>query len=101
MIYYQVNISLNKDIENKWLEWMNKIHIPEVLNTGYFLGHKILKNIQPENDQDKVEYTIMYKCESMDKYLEYSVNAATELQKKHTELFNGAFTANRKILEAV
>ncbi|PIW69601.1 MAG: hypothetical protein COW08_06290 [Ignavibacteriales bacterium CG12_big_fil_rev_8_21_14_0_65_30_8] len=101
MIYYKVNISLNKNIENKWLDWMNKIHVPEVLNTGYFLGHKILKNIQPENDQDKVEYTIMYECESINKYLEYSVKAAPELQKKHTELFKGTFTANREILEAI
>ncbi len=101
MIYYQVNIRVKKDIEIEWLEWMKKTHIPEVLETGYFLSHKISKIIKPISDEGIVEFSIVYKCEFIEQYLDYSANSANELQKKHSEKFNGKVTAYRKIMEDV
>ena len=101
MIYYQINLRVKKDIENEWLEWMKKTHIPEVLKTKYFISHKISKIIKPTSEEDIVVYSVVYKCESFEKYLEYSIKAANSLQKKHTDKFNGKVTAYRKVMEAV
>ncbi len=101
MIYYQINIRVKKDIEKEWLIWMKKTHIPDVLSTKYFLSHKISKIIKPTGEEDTVVYSVVYKCETFEKYLEYSKKAAAGLQKKHTDKFNGKVTAYRKVMEAV
>ena len=101
MIYYQINIRVKKDISNQWLEWMKKTHIPEVLDTGYFISYKISKVIKPVSEDDIVEFSIVYKCESFERYLDYSVKAASDLQNKHTEMFNGKVKAYRKVMVEV
>ncbi len=101
MVYYQINIRVKIDIEKEWLKWMKKTHIPDVMATKYFLNYKISKIIKPTSEPDTVVYSVVYKCESFEKYLEYSTKAAPNLQKKLTDKFNGKVTAYRKVMEAV
>jgi len=101
MIYYQINIIVKKEVESEWLEWMKTTHIPDILNTKYFISHKISKVIKPVSEDDAVVYSVVYKCESFEKYLEYSQKEAPILQKQHAEKFNGKVTAYRNVMEAV
>ena len=34
-ILYNVTVSIDKDVEKEWLEWMKKVHIPDVMRTGF------------------------------------------------------------------
>ena len=45
MIIYNVTVSIDASIHEDWLEWMKKVHIPEVMQTGYFLENKLCKLI--------------------------------------------------------
>ena len=47
MIYYNVTTQLEKSIESKWLKWMQKNHIPEMLNTKKFIEVKLLFQAVP------------------------------------------------------
>ena len=33
MIIYNVTVTLNENIHSRWVEWIRKEHIPEVLST--------------------------------------------------------------------
>ena len=44
MIIYNVTVSLvDTTIQEDWLHWMKTKHIPDVMNTGCFLGNKICR----------------------------------------------------------
>lgn len=48
MIIYSVTIAIQASIEPEWVEWMNKIHIPDVLRTGCFVECRIYKVLGSE-----------------------------------------------------
>jgi hypothetical protein len=97
MIIYNVTISIEKDIEEEWLNWMREVHIPEVLKTGLFLRHNIYKVIPIEIKENT--YCIQYTCESMNEYDQYQKKFAGKLQKDHSDRYQNKFVAFRTLLE--
>lgn len=92
MIIYSVHIQIQADIEQDWLTWMRNIHIPEVMSHKGFIQYQIIKIENPER-----QYRIDYYIENKELYTEYQQKYAPELQKKHTERYQGKFTAHRTI----
>ena len=43
MIIYNVTVSIDQSIHEDWLQWMKEIHIPEVMETGFFLENKVCR----------------------------------------------------------
>jgi hypothetical protein len=99
MIIYNVTVSIDKDIEIRWLEWMKKTHIPDVMRTGKFLDCKISRVLS--NNKDEYTYAIAYTCKNMNDYNNYQQNFANKLKKEHTKKFPGKFAAFRTLLEVV
>ncbi|MCS6904709.1 MAG: DUF4286 family protein [Bacteroidia bacterium] len=99
MIIYSVTININQSIEAEWLEWMLKVHIPEVMQTGCFLNYYINRLIEPESQEGTSTYNIQYECLSLEMINKYQQSFAKQLQAKHTEKFNNQFVAFRTLLE--
>jgi hypothetical protein len=99
MIIYNVTVKIEKDVHEEWLQWMQSKHIPDVLNTGYFVENRILKVLT--DDDDGFTYSIQYKAPSMEHYLNYQKTAAPALQKEHTDKYRNKFVAFRTLLEEV
>lgn len=95
MYIYSVTINIEKSAEQEWLDFMQKKHIADVLNTGYFTGASMRKEIN-NNDELYSVYNIEYILESEDKYHAYQQKNAPELQKDVADRFNGKFSAVRK-----
>ncbi len=100
MLLYNVTVKLEKDIHADWLNWMQNVHVPEVLATGFFCESKILRLLEPE-DEEGFTYTIQYFCESRDLLNRYWRESAPALQAAHTERFRGKFVAFRTVMEVV
>ncbi len=94
MIIYSVEILICKHVSEKWLEWMDKKHIPDVINTSLFLQFKVYKNSETNN---KVSYTIQYRTDSIIKYLKYVKEYAKKLQEEHSKKFKYQFSAKRSL----
>ena len=99
MILYNVTISIDATIEEEWLQWMKEIHIPDVMNTGFFIDNKICR-IHAEEEGGK-SYSIQYLAKSWNEYNQYQDQFALKLQQEHTLKFAGKFAAFRTILEVV
>jgi hypothetical protein len=99
MIIYSVTITIQASIEAKWVEWMKKVHVPDVLQTGCFSECRIHKVIGSEGDEPV--YVMQYQCRSMEEYHRYRDNFAPALQKDHTDRFAGKFRGARQLLEEV
>ena len=99
MILYRVEITIAAEIESEWLDWMNRVHIPDVLRTGCFSECRTYKVI----DSDRAEpiYVLQYECQSLDDYHRYRENFAPALQKEHSDRFAGRFRGARQLLQEV
>ena len=97
MIIYNVTISLDPSIHKEWLDWMINKHIPDVMDTGYFLENKICKLLV----DDEVTYAIQYMCKDTNTLEMYQKKCARNLQEEHNEKFRNKFGAFRTILEII
>ena len=100
MILYNVTVKLNATLEKDWLDWMQKVHIPDVLKTGLFKEHKLCKILFEEEDGG-VTYAIQYFCEDMNAFQKYQKEFAPALQKEHTERYKNQYVAFRTLMEVV
>jgi hypothetical protein len=96
MYIYNVTVSIDKDAEIEWLNWMKSEHIPEVIATGCFAHNKILKVIT-EVDTGAT-YSLQYFYENENDIVLYRENFAATLQQKHTDKYKDKYVAFRTIL---
>ena len=99
MIIYNVTISINKEVENHWLDWMKNTHIPDVMQKELFIDCKISRVLAEEAGVHT--YVIAYSCENMRDYKKYQNEFAPKLQAHHSKKFAGKFAAFRTLLEVV
>ena len=100
MILYNVTINIDNEVAEEWLEWMQTVHIPEVMATTYFIKNQIARLLN-EEDNGGTTYAVQYIARNMEDYEEYERDFAPELQAKHTERYQGKFVAFRTLLEIV
>lgn len=97
MIIYNVTVSIDDDVHEEWLNWMQEVHIPDVMETGMFLESRISK-ILAEEEGGKA-YSIMYLCKDHETLEQYQETHAPRLQADHTNRYAGKFVAFRTLLE--
>ena len=99
MIIYRVEITLDAAIESNWLDWMKRVHVPDVVQTGCFSECNIYKVIDPASTEPV--YVMQYQCQSIEEYHRYRDSFAPGLQKEHSERFAGRFHGSRQLWEEV
>jgi hypothetical protein len=99
MIIYSVTIAIEPGIESEWVDWMNRVHVPDVLRTGCFSECRTYKAVGSQGE-DPV-YVLQYQCRSIEEYHRYRDSFAPALQKEHSDRFAGRFRGSRQLLEEV
>lgn len=97
MIIYNVTVSIDEDVHEDWLSWMQETHVPDVMRTGLFSESRISRILAEE--EGGISYSIMYHCESMDTFNRYEAEFAPALRDAHGKRYNGKFAAFRTLLE--
>ena len=85
MIMYNVTVKINHHIEQVWVRWMKRIHIPDVLKTGLFTNHKFFRLLSVD-ESDGITYAIQYFCKDIETYHNYQQNFAPKLQHMFVSL---------------
>ncbi|TAH22487.1 MAG: DUF4286 family protein [Cytophagales bacterium] len=101
MILYNLTINIEDESHDRWLKWMREIHIPEVMQTGYFTHYKMFKLLTSAQDNTGTNYAIQYFCESMEKFNEYEKKHAPALRADVDKHFQGKYYTFRSILEEI
>jgi hypothetical protein len=100
MIIYNVTVGVDKKIEQDWLVWMREIHIPDVMRTNMFLGHKIYK-ILTTDTEETVSYAIQYSAASLNEIERYLEEFAPALREEVRKKFGEQQAAFRTLLEEI
>lgn len=99
MILYNATIIIEEGIESEWLQWMQDIHIGQVMDTGCFASNRMLRVLDSPNEG--VTYCIQYIADSLEKYNEYQQNYAAGLQADFPAEFTNKFVSFRTVMEFV
>ncbi|WP_449435528.1 DUF4286 family protein [Pedobacter steynii] len=78
MLLYNVTTIIEDSSADRWLQWMQETHIPQVMQTGLFISNRLLKVVDSPNEG--VTYCSQYVVEDMDNFLEYQNKFASALQ---------------------
>ncbi len=103
MIIYNVTVSIEKQTEKEWVEWMRTVHVPEVIATGCFIEARMSK-VMTEGMYEETpdpSYSIQYLCKTQQDYERYQTEFAPQLQQAHTQKYANKFGAFRTLLDVV
>lgn len=100
MIIYNVTIKVANAICEPWLQWLQKEHIPEVIQTGCFTHATILRLLEID-DSEGPTFAIQYFAESKSLYNNYIENHAPVLRQKSYEKWGDQFIAFRSVMQVV
>jgi hypothetical protein len=100
MILYNVTVNIEKRVEEEWVLWMKKTHIPDVLATGMFSENRFYR-ILHDSEDGSVNYSVQYFTDSMEKIMEYQNKFAQKLQDDVKAKFQDKFVVFRTLLETV
>lgn len=70
MYIYNVTTMVQHGVHQQWLQWMQQIHIPEVMKTGCFTNFRLVKLLDTD-DAEGVTYATQYFAESKAMYNRY------------------------------
>ena len=100
MIIYNVTTKITHAIHTDWLEWMQHVHIPEVMATGCFTDASILHLLEVDESEGPT-YAVQYHAESKAQYNFYLENFATGLRRKALEKWGNNFIAFRSVMHRI
>lgn len=99
MFLYNVTLILEDTAAEEWLQWMQEVHIPEVMATGMFVSNRLLKVVDSPNEG--VTYCVQYVAETLAQYNQYQEEFAPALQAELNERFKNRFVAYRSLMEFI
>jgi hypothetical protein len=99
MIIYNVTINVEKSIHDEWLDWMNKEHIPQMIQTGKFT-QALMTKVLVEEEMGGTTYSVQYGCPSKE-HLQAYYDQDAERLRAEGKRFQGGFVAFRTELEVV
>jgi hypothetical protein len=100
MILYNVTVKIDSEVHDEWLQWMQEVHIPEVMATGLFMDNRIAR-VLLQDESDGISYAFQYTCADMATMQKYMGLHAPYLQKAHGERYKDKFVAFRTLLEVI
>ncbi|GAA5035765.1 hypothetical protein GCM10011506_31830 [Marivirga lumbricoides] len=100
MIIYNVTVNVEKEIEKEWVNWMKETHIPDILATGFFHDHRMLRLLN-ETEGEGETYAVQYFTDDLDKLENYMTKEAPRLRDEHFAKFQNKCVSFRTFLETV
>jgi len=99
MILYNVTVKVEKEIERDWLDWMQQVHIPDVMQTGLFSEYRLNRILHEE--PDGATFAIQYLCANLEAFQQYQREHAQRLQKEHAQRYENRYVAFRTLMEVI
>lgn len=101
MILYNVTIKIDHTVHDEWLDWMRTVHIPDVMNTGFFTRNQMVRLLDPPADDEGVTYAVQYFCNNQEALRRYRTEEAPALMAQTEKHFGGKYVSFRTVMEVV
>ena len=99
MYIYNVTTNVQEDVHDRWVEWMKKEHIPQMIDTGKFIKALMTKVLVKE-EMGGITYSVQYWAENRQQLEAYYKEDAGVLRSK-SKVFEGKVVSFRTELQVV
>ena len=99
MIVYNDTVILDDTVEQEWMDWMKNVHIPRVMETGYFSSYRLLTIVDSPNDG--ITYCVQFNADTIEQFQEYYTKYLFKHQDLHQEQFNERFVLFNTLMKTV
>jgi hypothetical protein len=100
MIVYNITIKVDRAIEEEWLSWQKKEHIPDVMATHLFAEYKFFRLLE-QNEEEGITYVVQFFASTAAHLEEYQKKYAPQLREKSFSKWGNRFIAFRTTMEVV
>ena len=100
MIIYNITIKVTWAIHNEWLVWMQDVHVPEILGTGCFEKHQLLRLLETDETEGPT-YAFQYYAVSKAQYNRYIEIYGPALRQQTMDKWGNNFIAFRSLMEVI
>ncbi len=100
MFIYNISIKVTHAIHNNWLQWMQEVHIPMVMETKCFSNYTFAKLLDIEED-DGLTYSCQYTAQSKADYNRYIDVHSIKLRDETIQKWGNQFIAFRTLMQVV
>jgi hypothetical protein len=99
MIIFNDTVIIEEATHQKWLKWMQDVHIPAVMATGHFKSYQILNVIDSPNEG--VTYCVQYRADSIEDFNQFYGKHLHRLQAIHNQEFENQFVIFNTLMKTV
>jgi hypothetical protein len=99
-IIYNVTVKVEASIADAWLQWLLQEHIPDIMNTGCFTSHKVVRLLEVDESEGPT-YAIQYSADSKADYNRYIQLHAVGMRQKSIDKWGDGFIAFRSVMQVV
>ena len=98
-VYYMVWFRVDEGTEDEWNQWMDKVHIPDILAAeGFISARKFC--VQRDSAGLSFNYVTMYEIESLEAFERYNTSDYAErMREEHSSRYAHFVMAARTVLE--
>jgi hypothetical protein len=100
MILYSITLSVNPEVHDEWLKWVQTQFLPSVMLSGHFVEKRMLKLLNEELGQG-ITYSIQLLSPTLETLQEYVDTKEDLLEKPLRDKFGKHFVEFRTYLELV
>ena len=97
---YIVSVLVERERASAWRDWMRQDHIPQVLQTGCFVGATFARDVSADTATHEAHRTF-YLAHDADALARYTREHGPALRADHEARFAGAAQASREVLEVL
>lgn len=100
MFIYNITTKVEHSIVDQWIRWQKEIHIPEIMETGFFSDHRFYKLLEHDDEEGAI-FATQFFADSRDDYDKYILQSAPSLRKKAIEAWGDKAVSFRTLLQNV
>jgi hypothetical protein len=100
MLIYNVTMKVDWSVHEAWLQWMVDKRIPQILDTGCFVKHQLLR-IMGTDDSEGPTYALQLYAETREDYHQYSELYERALNRATHDLWRDDVLAFATLMEVV
>jgi len=100
MIINNITYSINRNLEQDFLEWLKAVHIPEAMNTGKPKAYKIM-HLLTEVENAGATYSLQYSFEKMEDFKDFEREFLDDLNDEVYKRYTGNYVFFPSLLEEI
>jgi hypothetical protein len=100
MLIYNVTTKVSWQAHDKWITWMETEQIRDVMETGLFLKHQLVRLLDVD-DIDGPTYAVQYYLDNKENYDLYIQQFATGIREKAINRWGDHVISFRTLMEVI